>query len=233
MKKLTHLIWFLAIMAACTPTRRLGTIKFAPKKSDNYISEDLRSYIKNKPSSSILVRSFDASYVLSEQESHLTHRIFGAIEKEFLQQGFEVRDRGLFNSVLSKTDQIDYSGIAEITKTDLILELTGLDTEVEYNTNKYLNKKGKVVKVSRNISMLGIQFKFRIVDIATNQIKGLYEYNIAPCMNGCKYYIDRLGRVYRGTQTVNELEPYEFVEVDDIEIIMSVGTSGLIRELKR
>lgn len=61
---------------------------------------------------------------------------YNTIEKELLKENFSVRDRGLFNELLSKSQTSDYSKIKELTNTDIILEVVNLDPSVLYTTNK-------------------------------------------------------------------------------------------------
>ena len=62
--------------------------------------------------------------------------LFNAIEKELLRENFRVRDRGLFNELLSKSQTSDYSKIKELTNTDIILEVVNINPSVLYTTNK-------------------------------------------------------------------------------------------------
>ena len=62
--------------------------------------------------------------------------IYNAIEKELLKENYSVRDRGLFNELLSKAQTTDYSKIKELTNTDIILEVVNIDPSVVYTTNR-------------------------------------------------------------------------------------------------
>lgn len=57
--------------------------------------------------------------------------------------GFKVRDRGLINQILAKSNASEYTTVRDEIQTDLILELTKMDLEVVHSTNKFLTRTGE------------------------------------------------------------------------------------------
>jgi len=169
----------------------------------------------------------------TEEENFSLSPIYNAIEKELLKEGFNVRDRGLFNEILEKSRNNDYSSIKELTDTDLILEVVGIDVNVEYNTNKYKDRMGREKKVYGNIRLNGATVEFKTILVESNELAGIYKFNYAPCVNGCEYYIDPYGKLYKASSGTKEIQPYVLVETNALENFMSKCTKDLINELRK
>ena len=133
---------------------------------------------------------------------------------------------------MEKSQNKNYSSIRELTDTDIILEVVGLDVNVEYNTNKYRDRKGRDKKVLGNIKLNGATVEFKVILVQTNELAGTYEFNYTPCIDGCEYYIDSTGKLYKASSGTKEIQPYELVETNALEKFMSVCTRDLIDELR-
>ncbi|MFT6360656.1 MAG: hypothetical protein ACJAYJ_004898 [Saprospiraceae bacterium] len=216
-----------------TPIRRFGTIKFKPNPIEETTSESFNFFLKNTTTPSLVLRVPDVQNFASEEESFALSPIYNSIEKEFIKNGFTVRDRGLFNEVLSKSSHENYSAIQSLTNTDIILEVLDINWNVEYHTNKYLNKNGKERKISGDIMMNGCAVIFKLIIVQSNDVAGIYKFNYAPCENGCEYYIDDTGRFYPKPNSSKSVKPYEFVKSDNIESFISIYTQDLIQQLKK
>ena len=115
--------------------------------------------------------------------------MYNAIEKELLEEGFSVRDRGLFNEVMVKSTTQDYSKIKDLTNTDLILEVINIDQHIVYSTNKvnqvYKNGTEKEVLQEKDYKARGFSIEFKLVIVRNNEIAGSYKYQYKPCTDGC------------------------------------------------
>jgi hypothetical protein len=157
--------------------------------------------------------------------------LYSAIEKELLKQGFSVRDRGLFNELLSKSSISDYSKIKELTNTDIILEVVNIDPSVVYTTNKVtLINKNKEREQIGNIDYkkYGASIEYRIIMIRNNEIAGTYKYNYQPCPTGCKVGTFKL----TGKRNNQQIEKRETVSVNTLEEFITRCTQDLIKSFR-
>src|SRR5437879_5590106 len=123
MKKLYLIAVVLLMSAGCGSFTSL--VKYQKLPNDLYATTSLKEYLKNNKSPKIVLRvpnSNDkaASNTVISQDNNV---LYNAIEKELLKEGFNVRDRGLFNEIMDKSKSADYSKLGDETDTDLILEV--------------------------------------------------------------------------------------------------------------
>jgi hypothetical protein len=160
--------------------------------------------------------------------------LYNAIEKELFRQGFSVRDRGLFNEVLEKASEMDYSKVNGLTNTDLILEWINMDRQVGYNTNVCyeVGRKGKEkqVQLPNNFRRLGASVEFKLIYVKTNEVVGSYTLHYTPCTDGCPYEYNR-GRLIPIVRRT-KIGPYEAVEQDELETFMSDATKQLVKAMR-
>jgi hypothetical protein len=222
----------LSLLSGCSPSRRLGTVKFQPKSSEIFTKSSLNQFLHETPDPKIVLRIPTESTVTTEEALFSLTPVYNSIEKELIKAGITVRDRGLFNQVLENSENNDYLALKDRTDTDLILELVGLDVNVEYSTNKYVDSRGRDKKVLGRIRLNGAKVEFKIILVHNNELAGTYSFNYAPCVDGCEYYIDNYGHLYRGLSGSKEIPLYELVETNALETFMSNCTKDLIKELK-
>ena len=220
------LLMILTTLGSCSLQR--GYVKLTGKDQKEIITTDeIKKYMKANPKPSIVLKaptSEDKS-TQSDQNSYL----YNAIEKQLLLEGFDVKDRGLFNEVIGKSKDINYSEIKKLTGADLILELVRLDTEVPYNTNIYFQKDGKeAIAKENNFLLNGATIEFKITVIDGNKHGGSYLFNYVPCVEktddcSCSVaYKKSLDRVYpRLSFCKGERRPstkgYETIPEDKLE----------------
>lgn len=230
MKNLFLFFIFLILFTSCFKVQK-AIVTFSETSPDIYTKLSLRKFFQSNPNPKIVLRVPQSAKDATTEESFSHSNVYNAIEKELLKAGFNVRDRGLFNEILEKTNTTDYSKITDLTDTDLILELVNLRSDIEYRTNKYETpKKRKQRKLTGgSITLYGASAEFKIILIKTNEVAGSYEFNYAPCTQGCPYYVDAQGKIFRRVQgRMSEIPSYENVETDFLVEFMSKSTKQLI-----
>ncbi|HAV54224.1 MAG TPA: hypothetical protein DCX41_04730 [Aequorivita sp.] len=220
------LILILTIFGSCSLQR--GYVKLTGKEQKEIITtNEIKKYMRANPNPSIVLKaptSEDKS-TQSDPNSYL----YNAIEKQLLLEGFDVKDRGLFNEVIGKSKEINYSEIKQLTGTDLILELVRFDTEIPYYTNIYYQKDGKeAIAKEDNFLLNGATIEFKITVIDGNKHGGSYLFNYVPCVErtddcSCSVaYKKGLDRVYprlsfcKGDRRASS-KGYETIPVDKLE----------------
>jgi hypothetical protein len=231
MKKLYLFAFALLLSAGCGSYSNL--IKYPKLPDDVYANTHLKEYLKNNKSPKIVLRVPNSndkatSNTINTQNNNV---LYNAIEKEFLKEGFNVRDRGLFNEIIDKSKSADYSKLGEETDTDLILEVININTAVLYTTNKITmvnNSDGTERGMLNNINYKknGATIEFRLIMVKNNEIAGNYKYNYTPCINGCPL----TDWTYNKRTKVLELK--ETVAVNALEEFVRSCTLDLIRSFK-
>jgi len=161
----------------------------------------------------------------------VTNVLYNAIEKELVKQNFSVRDRGLFNELLNKSQTSDYSKIKELTNTDIILEVVNMDLSVLYATNKIITvgTKKETVKLGNiDYKEKGASSEFKVILVKTNEIAGTYKYNYTPCENGCEIGTFK----FTGKRGNKKIELRETVEINTMEEFVKLSTKKLIQSFK-
>lgn len=219
MKKLYFIAVILLLSTGCGSYTSL--IKYQKLPDDVYANNDLKEYLKNNKNPKIVLRVPNTndkatSNTVVNQNNNV---LYNAIEKELLKEGFNVRDRGLFNEIMDKSKSADYSKLGDETDTDLILEVVNINTEIAYSTNKItlVNNNGKGPDNS-NVGLIdykknGASVEFRLIMVKNNEIAGNYKYNYTPCVNGCPltdwtYNKHTRSLELKETVTVNLLEQF-------------------------
>lgn len=218
-------------ICSCTP--EMGTIRFTPTPPELYTKNDLKEILAQNPEPKIVLKVPVTSTSPVDKEIFELSNVYNAIERELVKGHFIVRDRELFKEVLSDLSDANYTSIHELTDTDLILEITDIDLDIKYRTNKYLNQE-KQIKLTRggSISMRGFSIEFKIIVVKENQIGGFYKFSYTPCESGCVYWIEQSGKIHRVYGYSDEIKPYEYVEKDALEKFISKVTEDLISELR-
>ena len=227
------------LLSACTIQQNI-VVKFSPSENEKTISDKLRTFLKTNPNPSIVLRVPGGASNTTATQLDANNQIYNTIEKSLLRNGFIVRDRALFNEVLIKSLESDYSKIYETTKTDLILELVSLDINVKYNTNKYLNKYGeeKIFGCNTEYTYGGASIEFRLILIEDNEFVGSIKINYSPCIEGCDhiYVEDRLfGYCTLYDEKKKQINPqaYESVEFSQLEKFITTSIDQFIYELRK
>jgi hypothetical protein len=224
---ITLLYYFLLV--SCTPTSRV--IKYTTIGNEIYANANLKQFLKDNKSPSIVLRVANTSDKATSQTTTTKDLLNNAIEKELLKEGFSVRDRGLFNEIINKAQTSDYSRIKDLTNTDLILEVVNIDPGVIYSTNKVtLITNGKEKEVIQNIDYrrYGASVEFKLILVRNNEIAGSYKYNYKPCPNGCE-----LTSFQFTNKRSNEVALKESVQINLLEEFMQSSTKDLINSFRQ
>jgi hypothetical protein len=241
----------LLAVAGCSSNKAI--VRFTPKAPELYSKKSLAQILKNAPSPKIVLRvpvsntnSADGRQtaesplriVTAGSQGESEAIIYNAIEKQLFRSGFTVRDRALFNEVLRKSGNIDYTTVNGLTDTDLILELVRLDTQVPYVTNKYYqqNKKKEVERTlndpNSKLTLYGGLVEFKVIHVRTNELLGTYLFNYTPCLEGCPYELQSDGKLVKVGSTEKAIA-YEQGKPDYLERFLTRATQQLVQAMKQ
>ncbi len=224
---LTLTILNIVFLASCSSGKQI--IKFPKTPDDIYANPNLKTFFKDNKTPSIVLRVPNNSDRVTSNS--LTNVLYNAIEKEMVKQNFSVRDRGLFNELLNKSQTSDYSKIKELTNTDIILEVVNMNLSVLYTTNKIttVDKKKETVKLGKiDYKEKGASAEFKVILVKTNEIAGTYRYNYTPCESGCEIGTFK----FIGKRGNKKIQLREFVEIDTMEEFVKLSTKQLINSFK-
>jgi hypothetical protein len=143
-----------------------------------------------------------------------------------------VRDRGLFNELLSKSQTSDYSKIKELTNTDIILEVVSIDPSVLYTTNKVtvVTSKKETEKIGNtDYKEKGASVEYKVILVKNNEISGTYKFNYKPCPDGCELTTFK----FTGRHNNQRIELKETVEINTLEEFMKLTTKKLIASFRQ
>ncbi len=204
-------------------------IKFNQAQNEIYTTKSLSEFLRTNKNPKIVLRTPVTSKKTTEEEN--VSFLYSAIEKEFLNQGFVVRDRNLFNQVVGNNQNtVNYSKLKDKTDTDLIIELIKVD-QILYETNKYNTDKGKSGILNTPYKQYGISVEFKVVLISNNEFAGTYKFNYTPCNsdNECvinKSWEKRVKKIKKGK------ESYERVSHNVMEEFIRNATKKLVIEMR-
>lgn len=228
--KLLLAISVLFLFSSCSSTK---TIKFSKKDNDVYTTNNLKDFLQVHKNPKVVLRVPNSSLKTTDQED--VNYLYNAIENQLLASGFVVRDRQLFNQIIgNESNNEDYEKIREKSDTDLIIELTKLDPDILYETNKFYNKKNKEKVENEGVhKRYGAAVEFKVVSIQNNEYGGMYKFNYTPCTEGCvisKSFKD-IRKELKELKKRDE-EPYEGVEKDVLEDFIKDATRQLVSEMR-
>ena len=220
------------ILTSCSSGKKI--IKFATIPDETYANPNLKQFFKDNRNPNVVLRVPNNNDKATSNTS--TNRnndvLYNTIEKELLKENFSVRDRGLFNELLSKAATTDYSKIKELTNTDIILEVVSIDPSVLYMTNKVTTITTK--KETENIGNVdykekGASVEYKIILVKNNEIAGSYKFNYKPCTGGCEL------TTFKFTGKKNSFKPIlrETVEINTMEEFLKITTRQLIASFRK
>ncbi len=224
MKKILLLICLINL--SCSSTK---IIKFTEKSDEITTTNSLKSYLRANPNPKIVLRTSETAQKITDNEQ--SDYLYNAIENELLKNGFIVRDRQLFNQIVTNNENNNnYINLKEKSDTDLIIELIKLDPSVAYTTNKYYDSNGKERTESlTDRKKYGATIEFKIIMIDSNEFAGIYKFNYTPCVEGC--VVTGLKRYTR--RELDNLSSYEGVEFDELEEFVKNATRKLVYEMRK
>jgi hypothetical protein len=210
------------------------SIKFTQKKDEIVNTESLKKFLKNNERPKVVLRvNFQNSSVTKTEN---VDYLFNVIESQLLKNNFIVRDRQLFEQIIKSNDiNFNYNKLKEKSDTDLIIELTKLDTDVTYETNKYFDKNNqeKVEQIEK-YQRPGAIVEFKVILVKTNELAGIYKFNYTPCLEGCivsetVWEKDKREEM-EGTRKENG---YEGIEKSILNEFIKNATIKLVNEMKK
>ena len=244
-------VFFVLLINSCGLKR--GYLKFDNRNDELIATEKIKDFIKQNPQPSIVLRVpiSEKNATDADQNSY----IYTAIEKELVLAGFVLRDRGLFNEVVSSQAALNYSKIVELTNTDLILELVKVDTKIPFKTNKAYKKDGtEVILKKLSYTRLGASIEFKLILVKSNEYGGSYSFTYAPCTeknDNCycqvpyktsnKFYPDyklnwcTIDNKGKDKKKLNDATPtaYETIPQNEFEIFVRNGVKKVIGSIKQ
>ena len=219
------------VLSGCSTTKIL---KFAKTPDDIVTTSSLKQFLSKNKNPKVVLRVSASSYTVTEDEN--IDYLYNAIENQLLASGFVVRDRQLFNQIIGNDDNnIDYEKLKSKSDTDLIIELTKLDPQILYETNKYYTGSGeeKVEKYDKE-QRYGASIEFKVILIESNEFAGIYKLNYTPCVEGCilsKSTAEAIKEARRKKK--DESKGYEGMERDELEVFIKNATKQLVAEMRR
>lgn len=230
--KLLFVIGILVLMAGCgTPVSTFKTVKFSPKSDEITTTASLKRFLSTNPNPKIVLRTHAVIATSTVTEKEQNNYLYNAIENELLKSGFVVRDRQLFEKIVTNADNnTNYSNLKEKSDTDLIIEVTNLDRNILYQTNTYYDDKGakRTSTVLAQKKFYGATIEFKIIMISSNEFAGTYKFNYVPCVNGCDLKPSR----YPTKRELESIKAYEAVEEDTLIEFVRMATKQLIFEMR-
>jgi hypothetical protein len=224
---------FLVTIFSCSSP--LKTVNFPTKQNENFTNDNLKNFLQKNNKRSIVLKVPNSADKVTSNTNFSTDNnlLYTTIEKELLKAGYSVRDRGLFNEIVLKSQSTDYSQIKDLTNTDLILEVVNIDTKILYTTNQLTLalKKGKTKEetTSKEYKATGVSAEFRLITVKNNEIAGTYKFFYKPCPNGCD-----LDNFYsKKKSNVAELEESVSSKTLTYEFFTKQCVADLLLELKK
>lgn len=241
----------LVILSSCATKY----VKFEQPKNEIHPTPKLLNYIKNTPNPKVVIRTKDVktkiitgnysnysngysdSNILGTFDSRNTHgssqfiekeinydNLYDVIERELMKNQFIVRDRQLYNQALINNDYVSKGD------TDLIIEISKLNLNVIYETNKYYTDKNKDGRLPYLYKRYGAEIEFKVLMIEENELVGSYTYKYAPCNSKYPCVIDEaFSKNWHKARTGKT--GYEKVRENELEVFLEVATQQLVHSL--
>lgn len=223
----------ILFLAGCSTTGK-QIIKFPTVPDETYANPNLRDFFKSNRNPNIVLRvpNNNDKATSNTSTSKNNDMLYNTVEKELLRENFSVRDRGLFNELLSKSQTSDYSKIKELTNTDIILEIVNIDHSVLYTTNKVtvVRKKKETGKIgSIDYKQNGASVEYKVILVKNNEIAGTYKFNYKPCPDGCELTTFKS----TGRNNNKKIELKETIAINTLEEFMKLTTRKLISSFRQ
>jgi hypothetical protein len=222
----------ILLLVSCSSGKKV--IKFPTEADETYANPNLRDFFKTNKNPNIVLRVPNNNDKATSNTSTSKNNdvLYNTIEKELLRENFSVRDRGLFNELLSKSQTSDYSKIKELTNTDIILEVVSINPSVLYTTNKVtlVGTKKETEKIGNtDYKEKGASVEYKVILVKNNEIAGSYKFNYKPCPDGCELTTFK----FSGRSNNKKIELKETVEINTLEEFMKLTTKKLIASFRQ
>lgn len=181
----TFFVIISILNSACFSGSSARKVFFPEIPDEINTTNSLKSFLTKNKAPKVVLRVSNSKNKVTENEN--VDALYAVIEKELMSNGFEVRDRQLFNQIIdSKENTSNYEDLNKATDTDLIIELMEMNTKIPYFTNKYIDGSTSEEKtMTFKHTEYGRSIEFKVIIIKSNQFAGSYKFNFTPCVNGC------------------------------------------------
>jgi hypothetical protein len=187
---------FMTIFTPCS-SQQLSFIKITAEETDSYTNPTLKKFFQDNEGAAVIIRDLigrtsDKVQDASLSQATSTARICQLLEQGLLRNGFNVRDRQLFEAVADKTgENLDYVELHNKTGVDVIFEITSFNWD-RYEVNHYYKNNMQIPfdkKYNEKVyDLFGFSVEIKIVMLQDNIVGGTYKYYYTPCdanLGGC------------------------------------------------
>lgn len=188
----------IILLQACGTTLvSKGTLTAVnPSKHDVFIHSELREFLKKNPNPRIVLRVPTTTGTITTTESEKNENynsLYGRIEREFMKEGYTVRDRSLLNALVASGQYGSHKEIGEKIQTDIILEIISIteneldkdiQTEAKFLKNfkqETLNKVDVKQVLERRLTIKEYIINCKIVLVSSGATVGMATFFYCPC----------------------------------------------------
>lgn len=179
--KNAFILFFSAILIISCATKSVPTkLSYFEQSPDEIVTTPaLKKFLQTNKYPKVVLRVNNSKSKITQEENK--EYLYTIIEKELMSNGFDVRDRQLFNQITEGSEnKANYTNLNKHTDTDLIIELVD-ENIVPYTTNIYIDPETGEQKTGQYvIDAFGVVIEFKIVMIKNNQFAGSYKFQMPP-----------------------------------------------------
>ena len=222
----TAFILLAAAVAASCMSFQVGTIRTnVAASSEIVLAPELRALIAEIPKPKIVIRVPNPPANVTEADRFNSY--INVIEKEFVQQGYTVRDRALLQTLVAGNS--DYKAIKERIDTDLIIDVLALHFDGTVAVHKFFNKttgaEESFATEATYIECPVAILECRVTIVDRGQLGGLFTLKASPAdSQDYSFIIDgfRQNMAWQGQQTAGMFPVLRIViETEDIRLQMT------------
>jgi hypothetical protein len=199
-----------------------GILKFEASQDEISTTADMHVFLQTHPHPTIALRA--SFFGINDTSYNPNNYIYYILEKELINQGFTVKDMVLFNELTKKTKADNFQKLSDITGVDLILDLTNINTEIAFATDRFYTLKGEErILNNYNINRLGAIIEYKLIDVHTANTIGTYTFYYTPCadtnaQDDCHCllgYKDGLNKIYPQINFCHKRAKPDTEQIDD------------------
>jgi len=181
--KTAALLWAASAAVSCM-SFQLGTVRTnVAATSEIVLAPELRAMIQEIPKPKVVIRVPNPPANVTEADRFNSY--INVIEKEFVQQGYTVRDRALLQTLVAGNS--DYKAIKERIDTDLIIDILALHFDGTFPVHTFINKTtGAEEKFATEASYIEVPvavLECRVTIVDKGQLGGLFTLRASPTDN--------------------------------------------------
>ncbi|MBX2924971.1 MAG: hypothetical protein KF746_22410 [Chitinophagaceae bacterium] len=220
--KIITCLSIILFISGCTPP--LKTVHYKKPADEMQFDKSLSDFVKETPSPKIVLR------IEKELDKYEYINIYNYIEKALMKNGFIVRDRKLFNEIFNRSAITNYTQISSFTDTDLILEITGINPAVSYETNAVIlayPKKQKTKFQNIQYRKYGANISYKLILVGANTLGGIVQHHYAPCPEGCDTESYTFKKKKDKETTIGNA-----VSAEELEEFITISINKMLNKLK-